>query len=694
MTYKRSGRDILLATAFGFVHASAFGVPVITDGLMHHWDFNSQSTQEYVSGNALGTTVGNSEHFVPHDNGYAFHATNQNYIRVPINSMFTPGSESFSLSLDFRMNDYISGNASPSYQGFSEQAPFVTYQGGDYAEGASLLANRLTNGGIGPTGAEKLTFSVQPTAPNANTHTRATAGFTSDLLGEWNNLTGVWDRGTNTSILYLNGQKVDETPFLSTSSIDPTWDFLIGAYEYSSARNNTPKVVSGDVLLDNISVYGRALSEIEAARLADGHPEPGPGSGCNSLIEFAGFCWRASSYEGGPQDAIFRKENVTVSEGKLALGIDLFGNDLTGAEIEIVSRSDGSRVSIGPGYRYVVEVENDFTLQDDDAVFGFFTYNNTDGIKSVSNEIDIELSTWGNSVQPIQYVVVEPPAGDGNNPHRNYPAFNPLNGAGVSNGSTHSFSWQRNRIDFDSFAGFGPYSGGSNASTSKIASWDYVETPSQSVPASLPGDTLLMNYWVCNRGSCDGSVNSSQQIIIRDFYILPETYIANAGFDEGVLSNSWLVTGAGTAGIAGGLANYFARMVAGSPVTLSQNIDTLDTPMNLAFDFLFGDGSGVLEIWLDNEFISSLFAGDYDLGAWQSVSIAITDSRFFGLLDIPLSFTYNGTSGTEFYLDNISLTGQRIGGVSSVPEPSTIVLFGLSALLIGAGLSPRGRPAT
>lgn len=261
-----AGLAFVVSVTTGAVEAS----PITTNGLVHFWDFDAQNTYESVSGTVLGSEIGASPHYVAHDGGYAFHAQDQNYIRVAIGSMYIPGLDSFSMSVDFRMDSYVSPLSSPQGTGRAEQAPFVTYQGGDAAEAARLGAAALSTGTPDPTGVERLQFAVQPTSPNASTHTRAITPFDQAYLGQWNTLVGVWDRLTATAYLYLNGTQVDATPFLSSSSIDPSWDFLIGAYEYSSARNGHPKVVSADVLLDNVAIYDRALSAREIAAV----PEP------------------------------------------------------------------------------------------------------------------------------------------------------------------------------------------------------------------------------------------------------------------------------------------------------------------------------------------------------------------------------------------------------------------------------------
>ena len=55
---------------------------------------------------------------------------------------------------------------------------------------------------------------------------------------------------------------------INVGSIDPSWDMLIGAYSYSSARNGNPQVISANGLIDELRIYNRALNASEVVVLS------------------------------------------------------------------------------------------------------------------------------------------------------------------------------------------------------------------------------------------------------------------------------------------------------------------------------------------------------------------------------------------------------------------------------------------
>ena len=66
----------------------------------------------------------------------------------------------------------------------------------------------------------------------------------------------------------------DASPNKSTALIcaglglDPTQDFLFGAYDYGNARNGQPRFISGNLLLDNFLIYDRSLTAAEVDAIA------------------------------------------------------------------------------------------------------------------------------------------------------------------------------------------------------------------------------------------------------------------------------------------------------------------------------------------------------------------------------------------------------------------------------------------
>jgi hypothetical protein len=166
-----------------------------------------------------------------------------NYLRVPAERRFIPGDGSFTISVDF----YIQSEADIA------NSRLLTLQRGDFSDGAALWA-RIREKGY--------------------PHVRL---MMDDLEGErsfqnlysgpieiqkWMNVAAVVDRERNTTSLYLDGVKVDEAE-LQMGSIDPTKDMLIGAYDYGD------RIVSGNILMDDLRIYDRPLSDEEIATLSE-----------------------------------------------------------------------------------------------------------------------------------------------------------------------------------------------------------------------------------------------------------------------------------------------------------------------------------------------------------------------------------------------------------------------------------------
>jgi len=62
-------------------------------------------------------------------------------------------------------------------------------------------------------------------------------------------------------------QEENELNTSIAGSFDPDMDMLIGAYDYTYARNGHPRVISGDISIDELRVYNRVLSESEIQSL-------------------------------------------------------------------------------------------------------------------------------------------------------------------------------------------------------------------------------------------------------------------------------------------------------------------------------------------------------------------------------------------------------------------------------------------
>jgi hypothetical protein len=192
-------------------------------------------------------------------------------------------------------------------------------------------------------------------------------------------------------------------------------------------------------------------------------------------IHFAGYGWwvKTSTGKVGPGPNYFSDStnNVWVdSQGALHMKIIHTNNVWQCAEI--ISDS-----TLGYGqYRFTVRAP--VNSLDPSVVLGLFTYSN-DNVYNY-REVDVELSRWGNAADANDAQFVVQPAGTGRKIRFSVPG-------GVTN-STYSFSWQSNRVDFQSLNGDFTTS---PAASNVIQTW----TCTLSVPPA-GGETARVNLWL------------------------------------------------------------------------------------------------------------------------------------------------------------------------------------------------------
>lgn len=143
--------------------------------------------------------------------------------------------------------------------------------------------------------------------------------------------------------------------------------------------------------------------------------------------------------------------------------------------------------------------------------------------------------------------------------------------------------------------------------------------------------------------------------------------------------------------------DFVAKLVTGSPSSISQTVDTGANPFTLSFDYLFETTTGVLEVLLGSTSLGTIPAPGTLASDFMSASFLV-DGSFLNQTGLALTFLLDGPTGSSLLLDNIAFpglengdfesgnlagwTGQASGAgsvgvarLAQVPEPATLALF-------------------
>ena len=200
------------------------------------------------------------------------------------------------------------------------------------------------------------------------------------------------------------------------------------------------------------------------------------------------------------------------------------------------------------------------------------------------------------------------------------------------------------------------------------------------------GSTMTVAYDINDRGQIVGYGPAGAML-------LNPVYFADGNFQAGDLGANWKVAGDGTAALTDlGDGNLAAVLTAGSPVTISQDVATPAAVFVLSFDyqFLSTDPSCTLIVSLDNPLLAGplplfqdMLAAPPTLAAdFTTYVVGIEEPGLRGLDPATLAFTYDGPSGTQCLLDNVTIT--------QVPEPASVALV-LAGVALVAGRPHRRR---
>lgn len=163
----------------------------------------------------------------------------------------------------------------------------------------------------------------------------------------------------------------------------------------------------------------------------------------------------------------------------------------------------------------------------------------------------------------------------------------------------------------------------------------------------------------------------------------------------------------------GAAAGNVVRLTAGSPATLTQDVDIPNDPFNLTFDYRFTTSTGALSVLLGGQLIGRVLeASAFTSSDFLRAVFEIDDPALLGATGQPLTFQIDGPTGSSVLLDNVvfpgifdgsfeSLTNWTAGGpgvvaLTRIPEPGSgplavagLLLLGLCFALMGAGNAAR-----
>jgi len=239
----------------------------------------------------------------------------------------------------------------------------------------------------------------------------------------------------------------------------------------------------------------------DAGAIDSGAPSDAASSDGGTLpagqIQWAGLRWQARAGAGGPGPNRWDSRNVFVDgAGNLHLQIANRDGQWTCAEVT-------STQSLGFG-RYQWYVEGALDQLDPNVVLGLFTYPPASVGPDGTNEIDVEISRWGNAaLNPLNYTVW--PASPGlANATTSWPMV--LSGTYT----THRFDCELGQIAFQSVHGFEAPDAGY-----PIAQWVYA--PSSDAIDRVPHTAVPshLNLWLF-QGHPPAS-GAGVEIVIHDF---------------------------------------------------------------------------------------------------------------------------------------------------------------------------------
>jgi len=151
--------------------------------------------------------------------------------------------------------------------------------------------------------------------------------------------------------------------------------------------------------------------------------------------------------------------------------------------------------------------------------------------------------------------------------------------------------------------------------------------------------------------------------------------ILNGSFESGSLLG-FEVGGDGVAEIVSSPVepdDSVLRMIAGSPVEVTQFVTLPNEEFGVSVDVLPEQQSGVLEVWLADQLVAAWDASALSLDEFTMAEASVSEVGLLGGTDIPLMLRWDGASGDAILINDLRFI---------VPEPSlglgVVLLFGLA----------------
>lgn len=126
-----------------------------------------------------------------------------------------------------------------------------------------------------------------------------------------------------------------------------------------------------------------------------------------------------------------------------------------------------------------------------------------------------------------------------------------------------------------------------------------------------------------------------------------------------------------------------ASLVAASPASISQTVDTPDSPFAVSFIYRFETTTGTLTVSLDGTMLATINAPADLETEFQSFSINVTNPALLGLTGAPLTFEINSDiPGSTVLLDNIQFPGLANGNFAGGDLSNWVTLGNAGVLVV------------